>query len=70
MTARRMAPGSRLMVVLDVLMDANHQVNHGTGGDVSEESAADAGPPLQVDWHTDSVIRVPWRPVAQDPAAG
>lgn len=70
MTARRMAPGSRLMVVLDVLMDANHQVNLGTGRDVSDESAADAGPPLQVDWHTDSVIRVPWRPVPPDPAAG
>lgn len=59
MTARRLQAGSRLLLVLDVLKDAQHQVNHGTGGDVSLETAADAGAPLQVDWHTDSVLRIP-----------
>ena len=59
MTARRMQAGSRLLVVVDVLKDAFHQVNMGTGGDVSGESIADAGAPLTVDWHTDSVVRVP-----------
>lgn len=61
MTARRMQVGSRLLVVLDVLKDAHHQVNMGTGGDVSDESVADAGELLVVDWHTDSVIHVPMR---------
>lgn len=61
MTGRRMAPGSRLLVVVDVLKDAWHQVNHGTGRDVSDESTADAGEPLRIDWHSDSVIRVPVR---------
>ena len=61
MTGRRMPAGSRLLVVVDVLKDAHHQVNMGTGKDVSDESAADAGEPLVVDWHTDSVIRVPLR---------
>jgi hypothetical protein len=61
MTGRRMAPGSRLLVVVDVLKDAWHQVNHGTGRDVSDESIADAGEPLRIDWHSDSVVRVPMR---------
>ncbi|MDH5823610.1 CocE/NonD family hydrolase [Luteimonas sp. RD2P54] len=65
MTGRRMAPGSRLLVVVDVVKDAMHQVNHGTGGDVSDESIADAAEPLRVDWHSDSVIRIPMRPNAR-----
>jgi len=59
MVARRLAAGSRLLVKVDVLKDAMHQVNHGTGRDVSDESAADAGVPLQVDWHSDSVLTIP-----------
>ncbi|GAB3065263.1 hypothetical protein GCM10027214_34610 [Stenotrophomonas tumulicola] len=59
MTARRLSAGSRLLLVVDVLKDANHQVNHGTGRDVSDESVADAGTPLRIDWHTDSVVRIP-----------
>ncbi|WP_202842890.1 CocE/NonD family hydrolase [Luteimonas saliphila] len=61
MTARRMEPGNRLLVVVDVLKDAHHQVNHGTGRDVSDESLADATVPLTVEWHPDSVVRVPLR---------
>ncbi|HSX65837.1 MAG TPA: CocE/NonD family hydrolase [Pseudoxanthomonas sp.] len=61
MTGRRLAPGSRLLVVVDVLKDAWHQVNHGTGRDVSDESSADAGEPLRIDWHSDSVVRVPMK---------
>lgn len=63
MTARRMAAGSRLLVVVDVLQDSMHQVNYGTGGDVSDESIADAGTPLQIDWHSDSSLRLPLWPV-------
>lgn len=61
MVARRLAAGSRLLVKVDVLKDAMHQVNHGTGRDVSKESAADSGAPLQVDWHSDSVLTIPLR---------
>lgn len=61
MTARRMAAGSRLLVIVDVLKDAQHQVNHGTGGDVSDETVKDAGQPLRIDWHPDSVLRIPLR---------
>ncbi|HHA2626137.1 CocE/NonD family hydrolase [Stenotrophomonas maltophilia] len=64
MVARRLAAGSRLLVKVDVLKDAMHQVNHGSGRDVSDESAADAGTPLQVDWHSDSVLTIPLRPAS------
>ena len=67
MVARRLAAGSRLLVKVDVLKDAMHQVNHGTGRDVSDESAADAGAPLQVDWHSDSVLTIPLRPASDTP---
>lgn len=58
---RQLAAGSRLLVIVDVLKDAQHQVNHGTGRDVSDESVADAGAPLKIDWHPDSVLRIPLR---------
>ena len=59
MTGRRMEAGSRLLVVVDVLKDARHQVNMGTGKDVSDESVADAQRPMTIEWHPDSTIRVP-----------
>lgn len=61
MTGRRMDAGSRLLVVVDVVKDAWHQVNMGTGKDVSDESIADAAQPLRIEWHPDSVVRVPLR---------
>lgn len=64
MVARRLAAGSRLLVKVDVLKDAMHQVNHGSGRDVSDESTADAGEPLQVDWHSDSVVTIPLHPAS------
>lgn len=57
--SRRVAAGSRLALVVDVLKNGFHQVNYGTGGDVSDESVADAAEPLQVDWQTDSFVRIP-----------
>ncbi|MDV3437250.1 CocE/NonD family hydrolase [Stenotrophomonas sp. C2852] len=63
MVARRLAAGSRLLVKVDVLKDAMHQVNHGTGRDVSDETVADAGAPLHVEWHSDSVLTIPLQPV-------
>jgi putative CocE/NonD family hydrolase len=58
--SRQLARGSRLVVLLDVNKNAMAQVNYGTGGDVSDESVADAGRPLKVLWHTDSYLRVPF----------
>ena len=61
MTSRQLRAGSRLLVVLDINKDANHQVNHGTGRDVSDETAADGRVPLTVRWLNDSYIEVPIR---------
>jgi len=61
LVSRELQEGSRLLVVLDVNKDAFHQVNYGTGRDVSDESIADADEPLEVRWHTDSYVDVPIR---------
>ena len=61
LTSRRVDAGSRLVVVLDVLKDGFHQINYGTGRDVSDESIADAGEPLRVEWSTDSFVQIPIR---------
>ncbi len=57
--SRRLVPGSRLLVLLDVNKNQYAEVNYGTGGGVSRESVADAGKPLKVRWHADSFIDVP-----------
>jgi putative CocE/NonD family hydrolase len=59
LVSRQLSPGSRLLVLLDVNKNPIAQVNYGTGRDVSDESRADAGEPLQVRWHNDSYVKVP-----------
>ena len=62
MTSKQLRIGSRLLVVVDTIKDPFHQVNYGTGGDVSDESIDDAGDALEVDWRTDSFVAIPiWR---------
>ena len=58
--SRLIAPGSRLVVLLDVDKNPFAQVNYGTGRDVSDESIQDAGAPLMIRWHSDSFIKVPF----------
>jgi putative CocE/NonD family hydrolase len=57
--SRQLSAGSRLLVLLDVNKNPLAEVNYGTGRDVSEESVADAGEPLRVQWHNDSYLKVP-----------
>lgn len=59
LVSRQLNPGSRLLVVLDVNKNPFHQVNYGTGGDVSDESIADAGVPLVVEWSSESYLDIP-----------
>lgn len=61
MTSRRLETGSRLLLVVDVNKDAWHQVNHGTGRDVSAEAAAEAGEPLRLRLMPGSTIEFPMR---------
>jgi predicted acyl esterase len=65
--ARQLSAGSRLLLLLGVNKNAAAQVNYGTGKDVSDESVADAGRPLQVQWHGASYIDVPLRDTADAP---
>jgi hypothetical protein len=57
--SRRLSKGSRLVVVVEVNKSSSAQVNMGTGKDVSDESIADAGQPLQSRWSNQSFIQIP-----------
>ncbi|WP_085297228.1 CocE/NonD family hydrolase [Cognaticolwellia mytili] len=61
-TAKLIGKGSRLVIVLNVNKNSGAQVNMGTGKDVSEETVADAGVPLEVKWFSDSQINIPLKP--------
>lgn len=61
MMSRRVAPGSRLVMVLSIVKNPRQQINYGTGKDVSDESLADAGEPLSIQWLPASYIDVPIR---------
>ena len=64
LVGKQLSPGSRLLLLLTVNKNPFAQVNYGTGKDVSDESVADAGRPLEVQWHSASFIDVPLRDVA------
>jgi putative CocE/NonD family hydrolase len=61
LSACRLPAGSRLVLVLGVNKRPDQQLNYGTGGDVSEESIADAKAPLKIRWYNRSYIEVPLR---------
>jgi predicted acyl esterase len=61
LTSRRMAPGSRIVVLLNVIKQPDMQINYGTGKDVSDETIADANEPLIIKWFGDSFVDVPIR---------
>ena len=61
MTSRRLQAGSRLVLVLGINKRADQQVNYGTGGDVSDESIADAINALKIRWYASSYIDIPTR---------
>jgi len=61
LTSRRMAAGSRIVVLLSIIKQPDMQINYGTGKDVSDESIADANEPLIIKWFGDSFVDVPIR---------
>jgi hypothetical protein len=64
MMSRKVAAGSRVVMVLSILENPAQQINYGTGKDVSDESVADAGEPLSIRWLSGSYVGLPIRPVA------
>jgi putative CocE/NonD family hydrolase len=59
LVSRRIEAGHRILVVVDVNKNPWHQINYGTGGDVSAESIADAGAPLRIEWANESHVELP-----------
>lgn len=57
--ARELARGSRLVMVLGVNKRPDQEINYGSGKDVSEESIADAVPPLRLRWYGGSYVDLP-----------
>jgi uncharacterized protein len=62
MTAKLLPQGSSLVLVLNVNKNVYAQVNMGTGKPVNEETIADAGEPLTLNWFSDSRIHIPLTP--------
>ena len=58
-TARRFAPGSRLVAVMSIPKGPGEEINLGSGNPVSGESVADAGAPLRIAWQTASYLDLP-----------
>lgn len=66
MMAKKIAKGSRLLLLANINLNPHAQINYGTGRDVSDESVKDAGEPLQLEWLMGSFVELPlrpWRPV-------
>lgn len=59
MTSKLLKKGSRLIMVLNINKHPHEQVNYGTGKDVSDETIADAGRPLVINWYNDSYLKIP-----------
>lgn len=69
-TSRLLAEGSRIVAVVGVPKVPGIQINYGTGRDVSSESMADAGEPLQVSFSTGSYLELGFRGAHDLPADG
>jgi hypothetical protein len=59
LVSKRLSKGSRLVVYLNVNKNPFSQLNYGTGGDVSDETLADAMEKLKVEWSNRSYVTVP-----------
>ena len=59
MTSRKINRGSRLILVLNGNKHSLDQINYGTGKDVSIETIEAGKEPLQIEWFTDSYIKIP-----------
>ncbi len=58
LTARQLAPGSRIVAVVGAPKRPDTQINYGTGKDASDESIADANAPLKIQWRAGSYLEL------------
>jgi predicted acyl esterase len=61
LTSRMLEPGSRIVALVGPIKAPVFQINLGSGKDVSDETIADAGAPLEIRWFADSFIDLPIR---------
>jgi predicted acyl esterase len=61
LTSRQTQPGSRIVVLINVIKQPDMQINYGTGKDVSDEAISDANEPLSIKWFGDTFVEVPIR---------
>ncbi|MGO1002670.1 CocE/NonD family hydrolase [Lysobacter sp. CA196] len=59
LTSRRFAPGSRLLALIGPGKGPQDQINYGSGKDVSDETLADAGEALRIEWFGGSYLEIP-----------
>jgi hypothetical protein len=59
--SRRLARGSRIVAVIGPIKWSGQQINYGSGKDVSNESIADAGAPMEIRWFGASYLDIPVR---------
>lgn len=57
-TARKLAAGSRIVLLIGINKRPDRQINYGSGKDVNSESIADAARPVRVRWHVRSHIEI------------
>jgi len=57
-TARKLAAGSRLVLLVGLNKRPDRQINYGSGKDVNSEVIADAGRPVRVRWHRRSLVEI------------
>ncbi|MEP6621720.1 MAG: CocE/NonD family hydrolase [bacterium] len=62
MISRRLAKGSRLVVVVNINKSSRAPINYGTGKNVADETIADGKVPLLIKWHASSYVKIPvWK---------
>jgi predicted acyl esterase len=59
--SRKLERGSRIVAVIGPIKWPGQQINYGSGKDVSDETIADAGEPLEIRWFGSSFIDLPAR---------
>jgi putative CocE/NonD family hydrolase len=57
-TARKLAAGSRIVLVVGLVKRPDRQINYGSGKDVNSETIADARRPVRVRWHARSHVEI------------
>jgi predicted acyl esterase len=60
--SKKISPGSRLVILLNINKHPFEIINYGSGKEVSDETINDAGELLHIKWHNESMIRIPvWK---------